>query len=32
MDSIVIWLLLSYLYILILGSAYGLYELYSNAR
>ena len=32
MESLMIWLLASWLYILILGSVYGLHELYSNAR
>lgn len=32
MGSVVIWMFASWLYILILGSVYGLYELYSNAR
>lgn len=32
MGSHVIWLLASWLYILVLGSIYGLHELYSNAK
>lgn len=32
MGSLVIWLLASWLYILILGSIYGLHELYLNAE